>query len=154
MTNKEIGMQMPEFKGIDQDGNAISSEDYKGKKLIVFFYPKASTPGCTAESCNFRDFNTQWQEKGYSIIGISADSEKRQKNFAEKNQLPYVLIADESKEILNAFGVWGLKKNYGREYEGIFRTTFVMDKNHKIIHLVKKVKTKEASEQLFKEMDI
>ncbi len=154
MNELQIGDQMPDFKGFDQDGQLISSDDYKGKKLVLFFYPKASTPGCTAESCNFRDYYADWKEKGYHIIGLSADSIKRQKNFAEKNKLPYPLIADENKEILNAFGVWGLKKNYGREYEGIFRSTFVMDKEGKIIHIVKKVKTKEASQQLYKDLNI
>ena len=154
MNELQIGDQMPDFKGFDQDGNLVTSDDYKGKKLILFFYPKASTPGCTAESCNFRDYYTDWKEKGYCIIGLSADSMKRQKNFADKNELPYPLIADENKEILNAFGVWGLKKNYGREYEGIFRSTFVMDKEGKIVHIVKKVKTKEASQQLFKDLNI
>ncbi len=154
MNELQIGDQMPDFKGFDQDGQLITSDDYKGKKLVLFFYPKASTPGCIAESCNFRDYYADWKEKGYHIIGLSADSIKRQKNFAEKNKLPYPLIADENKEILNAFGVWGLKKNYGREYEGIFRSTFVIDKEGKIIHIVKKVKTKEASQQLYKDLNI
>ena len=106
----KIGDQSPEFKGVDQDGNMISSADFKGKKWILFFYPKASTPGCTAESCNFRDNYSDWQEKGYEILGVSADSIKRQKNFSLKNALPYALIADEEKEIIKAFGAWGLKK--------------------------------------------
>jgi len=154
MIELQIGDQAPEFKGIDQNGEAISSKDYIGKKLIVFFYPKASTPGCTAESCNFRDYYSEWQEKGYSIIGISADSVKRQKNFSTKNDLPYSLIADEGKEIIRAFGAWGPKKLYGREYEGIYRYTFVMDEGGKIIHVLHKVKTKEATQQLYKDLKL
>lgn len=154
MIELKTGDQAPEFKGIDQDGNPISSADYAGKKLIVFFYPKASTPGCTAESCNFRDNYSDWQAKGYAIVGVSADSVKRQKNFSTKNELPYALIADEEKEIIQAFGAWGLKKLYGREYEGIYRYTFVMDESGKIIHVLHKIKTKEATQQLYKDLNL
>lgn len=154
MIELKIGDQAPQFKGVDQDENTVSSTDYKGKKLIVFFYPKASTPGCTAESCNFRDNYADWQSKGYSIIGVSADSVKRQKNFTTKNELPYPLIADEEKEVINAFGAWGPKKLYGREYEGIYRYTFVIDENWKIEHLLHKVKTKEATQQLYTDLKL
>jgi len=154
MSELKIGDQAPEFKGIDQDGNPISSSDFAGKKLIVFFYPKASTPGCTAESCNFRDHYSDWQAKGYSIIGVSADSVKRQKNFSIKNELPYPLIADEEKEIIKAFGAWGPKKLYGREYEGIYRYTFVINESGKIEHILHKVKTKEATQQLYKDLNL
>ena len=154
MIELKIGDQAPEFKGVDQNGEAISSADYAGKKRIVFFYPKASTPGCTAESCNFRDHYSDWQKKGYEIIGISADSVKRQKNFATKNELPYTLIADEEKEIIKAFGAWGPKKLYGREYEGIYRYTFVIDETGKIVHILHKVKTKEATQQLYKDLNL
>ena len=154
MIELKIGDQSPEFKGVDQDGNVVSSADFKGRKWILFFYPKASTPGCTAESCNFRDNYAQWQKKGYDILGVSADSMKRQKNFSVKNNLPYKLIADEEKEIIKAFGAWGLKKLYGREYEGIFRYTFVMDEAGKIVHILHKVKTKEATEQLYKDLNL
>jgi len=154
MIELKIGDQAPEFKGVDQNGEAVSSADYAGKKRIVFFYPKASTPGCTAESCNFRDHYSDWQKKGYEIIGISADSVKRQKNFATKNELPYTLIADEEKEIIKAFGAWGPKKLYGREYEGIYRYTFVIDETGKIVHILHKVKTKEATQQLYKDLNL
>lgn len=154
MVKLKIGDMAPDFKGVDQDGNPVSYTDYKGKKLIVFFYPKASTPGCTAESCNFRDHHADWKAKGYEVVGVSADSVKRQKDFADKNELPYKLIADEDKEIIKAFGAWGLKKMYGREYEGIFRYTFVIDKEGKIEHIINKVKTKEATEQLYSELSL
>lgn len=154
MAELKIGDQAPDFKGVDQDENPISFADYKGKKLVVFFYPKASTPGCTVESCNFRDHYSEWLAKGYSIIGVSADSVKRQKSFATKNELPYPLIADENKEVIQAFGAWGPKKLYGREYEGIYRYTFVIDENGKIAHIINKVKTKEATQQLFTELSL
>lgn len=154
MIELKIGDQAPEFKGIDQNGNPISSADFAGKKLVLFFYPKASTPGCTAESCNFRDHYSEWKAKGYEIVGVSADSVKRQKAFAEKNEFPYPLIADEEKKVIQAFGAWGPKKLYGREYEGIFRYTFVMDENGVIVHIIKKVKTKEATQQLFEDLKL
>jgi peroxiredoxin Q/BCP len=154
MPELKIGDLAPDFKGVDQDGNPVNYTDYKGKKLIVFFYPKASTPGCTAESCNFRDHYEDWKAKGYEVVGVSADSVKRQKNFATKNELPYKLIADEDKEVILAFGAWGPKKLYGREYEGIYRYTFVIDEEGKIEHIINKVKTKEATEQLYKELSL
>lgn len=154
MTELKIGDLAPDFKGVDQEGNPVSYSDYKGKKLIVFFYPKASTPGCTVESCNFRDHYEDWKAKGYEVVGVSADSVKRQNNFATKNELPYKLIADESLEVIKAFGAWGPKKLYGREYEGIYRYTFVIDEEGKIEHIVNKVKTKEATEQLYKDLSL
>jgi peroxiredoxin Q/BCP len=154
MSELKIGDLAPDFKGVDQEGNPVNYADYKGKKLIVFFYPKASTPGCTAESCNFRDHYEDWKAKGYEVVGVSADSVKRQKNFATKNELPYKLIADENLEIIKAFGAWGPKKLYGREYEGIYRYTFVIDEEGKIEHILHKVKTKEATEQLYKELSL
>jgi peroxiredoxin Q/BCP len=154
MAELKVGDWAPDFKGVDQDGNPVAYADYKGKKLIVFFYPKASTPGCTAESCNFRDNYADWKANGYEVVGVSADSVKRQNNFASKNELPYKLIADEEKEVIKAFGAWGPKKLYGREYEGIYRYTFVIDEEGKIEHIVNKVKTKEATEQLYKELSL
>jgi len=154
MSELKVGDLAPDFKGVDQDGNPVNYADYKGKKLIVFFYPKASTPGCTAESCNFRDNYSEWKAKGYEIVGVSADSVRKQKNFASKNELPYKLIADEEKEVIKAFGAWGPKKLYGREYEGIYRYTFVIDEEGKIEYIINKVKTKEATEQLYKELSL
>ena len=142
------GDQVPDFKGINQDGNKISYQDYKGKKLVVFFYPKASTPGCTSEACNLNDNLDALQAKGYQVVGVSADSVKRQKNFAEKYGFKYPLIADEDKSIINAFGVWGPKKFMGKEYEGINRTTFLIDENGKIERVIEKVKTKDHAHQI------
>lgn len=142
------GDKAPEFEGIDQNGNSIKSSDYKGKKYVVFFYPKASTPGCTAEACDLRDNEEALKAKGYEIIGVSADSVRRQKNFATKNDLNYPLIADEERKIINAFGVWGRKKFMGREFDGIHRTTFIINEKGVIENLIEKVKTKEHAKQI------
>lgn len=144
----EIGEKAPEFTVKNQDGVVVKSSDFKNKKLVLFFYPKASTPGCTTEAKNLRDNYQEFIAKGYAVLGISADSEKRQKNFSVKNDLPYDLLADEDKEIINAFGVWGPKKFMGREYDGIHRTTFVIDKEGVILDVITKVKTKEHSCQI------
>lgn len=144
----KVGSQSPEFKGVDQNGKEVKLGDFKGKKLVLFFYPKASTPGCTAESCDFRDHYQSLTGKGFAVVGVSADSIQRQKNFAEKNGLQYPLLADEKLEIIKAFGCWGLKKLYGREYEGIFRKTFLIDEKRNIELIIEKVKTNAATEQL------
>lgn len=148
MDTLKVGDQAPDFKGVDQDEKEVKLSDYKGKKLILYFYPKASTPGCTAESCDFRDNYQSLIKKGFAVVGVSADSLKRQKNFAEKNTLPFPLIVDEEKEIIKAFGCWGPKKLYGREYEGIYRKTFLIDEKGSIELIIEKVKTKVATEQL------
>ena len=122
MNTLKQGDKVPNFSVNDQDGNKVSLTDYKGKKLIVFFYPKASTPGCTAEACNLTDNYKALQDKGFEILGVSADSEKRQSNFKNKYSFPFPLLADEDKEVINAFGVWGLKKFMGKEYDGIIYT--------------------------------
>jgi peroxiredoxin Q/BCP len=142
------GDKAPEFEGINQDGNSIKSSDYKGKKYVIFFYPKASTPGCTAEACDLRDNEEALKAKGYEIIGVSADSVRRQKNFATKNDLNYPLIADEERKIINAFGVWGRKKFMGREFDGIHRTTFIINEKGIIENVIEKVKTKEHAKQI------
>lgn len=147
----QVGDTAPEFSGIDQDGNTISSKDYKGKKWVVFFYPKASTPGCTNEVCNLRDNYAELKNQGYVLLGVSADSEKRQKNFHTKHELPFPLLADEDKEVINGFGVWGPKKFMGKEYEGIHRMTFVMDENGVVERVISKVKTKDHAAQLLDE---
>jgi len=144
----EAGDKAPDFTAEDQDGNKISLKDYSGKKLVLFFYPKASTPGCTAEACNLRDNWKSFQNKGYEILGVSADSKKRQQNFKEKYELPYPLLADEEKEVINAYGVWGPKKFMGKEYDGINRTTFVIDEKGKIEEVIGKVKTKDHAAQI------
>ncbi|NNC46583.1 MAG: thioredoxin-dependent thiol peroxidase [Winogradskyella sp.] len=148
MTHLKIGDKAPNFKALDQDGNSIKLEDYKGKKLVLFFYPKASTPGCTAEACNLSDNYDRFVSQGYDILGVSADSQKRQSNFKDKYGFPYPLLADEDKSVINAFGVWGPKKFMGKEYDGIHRTTFVIDENGKIEDIITKVKTKEHTAQI------
>jgi peroxiredoxin Q/BCP len=150
MTTLKIGDKAPIFEALDQNGNTIKLTDYKGKKLVLFFYPKASTPGCTMEACNLRDNYNQFLAKGYAVLGVSADSAKRQQNFINKNELPFPLLADEDKVVINAFGVWGPKKFMGREYDGIHRTTFVIDEDGIIEDVITKVKTKEHTSQILK----
>jgi peroxiredoxin Q/BCP len=144
----KIGQEAPSWKGINQHGESISSEGLMGKKTILFFYPKASTPGCTVEACNFRDHYEDLVDKGFEVVGVSADSVKRQLNFSAKQKLNFSLIADEEKFIISAFEAWGNKKFMGKEYDGIFRHTYVIDEQGKIEHVLEKVKTKEATEQI------
>lgn len=148
MQTLQAGDKVPNFKVNDQDGNGISTSDYKGKKWIVFFYPKADTLGCTAEACNLRDNFTALQKQGFELLGVSADSEKRQKKFKEKYKLPFPLLADENKEVINAFGVWGPKKFMGKEFDGIHRKTFVINENGIIESVIDKVKTKDHAAQI------
>lgn len=150
MTTLQVGDKAPQFKAFNQKGEEISLNDFEGKKLVLFFYPKASTPGCTMEACNLRDNYNSFLAKGYAILGVSADSAKRQQNFITKNNLPYDLLVDEDKTVIKAYGVWGPKKFMGREYDGIHRTTFVIDEKGIIIDVIKKVKTKFHSEQIIK----
>ena len=144
----KLGQEAPFWKGINQHGESISSEGLMGKKTILFFYPKASTPGCTVEACNFRDHYEDLVDKGFEVVGVSADSVKRQLNFSTKQKLNFSLIADEEKSIISAFEAWGNKKFMGKEYDGIFRHTYVIDEQGKIEHVLEKVKTKEATEQI------
>ena len=144
----EIGSVAPAFSGVNQNGETITSEQFRGKKIILFFYPKASTPGCTVEACDFRDHYSDLAAKGFEVIGVSADSVKRQLNFATKQELNYNLIADEEKSIITAFEAWGPKKFMGREFDGIYRHTYVIDEKGKIEHFIGKVKTKEAVDQV------
>ena len=148
MTSLKIGDKVPAFSVSDDRGNIQSLEDYLGKKLVVFFYPKANTPGCTAEACDLRDHFMELQDAGYSLLGVSADSEKSQRNFSEKFDFPFPLLADQDKAVINAFGVWGLKKFMGKEYEGIHRKTFIIDEEGKVDRIIDKVKTKEHASQI------
>lgn len=148
MTSLKIGDKVPSFSVSDDRGNTQSLKDYAGKKLVVFFYPKANTPGCTAEACDLRDHFKELQDAGYSLLGVSADSEKSQRNFSQKFDFPFPLLADEDKAVINAFGVWGLKKFMGKEYEGIHRKTFIIDEKGRVARIIDKVKTKEHASQI------
>lgn len=150
MTTLKIGDQAPDFFGIDQDGKPHQLEDYKGKKLVVFFYPKASTPGCTTEACDLRDNFERFKANNYALLGVSADSAKAQAKFKDKYELPFPLLADEDKSVINAFGVWGPKKFMGKEYDGIHRTTFVIDEKGIIDEVILEVKTKAHADQILK----
>ena len=148
MCTLKVGDIVPDFSAKDQDGNTINLSDYKGKKLIVFFYPKASTPGCTIEACNLRDNYSEFRSLGYELLGVSADSQKRQTNFRNKYELPFPLIADEDRIVINIFGVWELKKFMGKEYNGIHRKTFVINEEGIVVKVIDKVKTKNHASQL------
>lgn len=148
MNTLKAGDKVPEFVSSDQDGNEVKLTDYQGKKLIVFFYPKANTPGCTAEACNLRDHYAELQEAGYELLGVSADSQKRQSNFRDKFDFPFPLLADEDHTVINAFGVWGPKKFMGREYDGIHRMTFLIDEKGVVERVIEKVKTKDHAAQI------
>tara|TARA_B110000093_G_scaffold140768_1_gene151415 strand:+ start:751 stop:1203 length:453 start_codon:yes stop_codon:yes gene_type:complete len=150
MTTLKIGDTAPNFQSLDEAGNSTSLSDYKGKKLVLFFYPKASTPGCTVEACNLSDNYSRFTSLGYDVLGVSADSAKRQSNFKEKYGFPYPLLADEDKSVINAFGVWGPKKFMGKEYDGIHRTTFIIDAHGVIVDIIVKVKTKDHTSQILK----
>jgi thioredoxin-dependent peroxiredoxin len=144
------GMKAPDFKGIDQDGREVSLSDFAGKKLVLYFYPKDNTPGCTAEACNLRDNYAGLLREGFAIVGVSADSEKSHKGFASKHSLPFPLIADTDKKIMDDYGVFGEKKLYGKSFLGVNRMTFIIDGNGFIEKIIKKVQTKDHSEQIFK----
>ena len=148
MTKLKAGDKAPDFSAQDEQGNTISLSDYKDKKLVIFFYPKASTPTCTTEACNLRDNYKVLRDKGYEILGVSADSAKRQSNFKSKYNFPYPLLADEDKEVIKAFDVWGEKKFMGRTFDGIHRVTFVIDENGIIEKVIDKVKAKIHTEQI------
>ncbi|TRX37351.1 thioredoxin-dependent thiol peroxidase [Flavobacterium sp. ZT3R18] len=150
MTTLKKGDQAPSFSCLDQDGKLHQLADYTGKKLVVFFYPKASTPGCTAEACDLRDNFERFQANNYAILGVSADSAKAQAKFKDKYEFQFPLLADEDKSVINAFGVWGPKKFMGREYDGIHRTTFVIDENGVIDEVISEVKTKAHADQILK----
>jgi peroxiredoxin Q/BCP len=150
MTTLKVGDKAPNFSGLDQNGTSHKLTDYTGKKLVVFFYPKASTPGCTAEACDLRDNFARFQSSNYALLGVSADNAKAQLKFVEKYDLPFPLLADEEKSVIQAFGVWGPKKFMGKEYDGIHRTTFVIDEVGCINEIITDVKTKAHAAQILK----
>ena len=142
------GTAAPCFEGTDQDGNRIKLSDFKGKKIVLYFYPKNDTPGCTAESCNLRDNYSRFLSKGYVVIGVNTGSEASHKKFTDKYSLPFPIIADTDKKIVTDYGVWQEKRQYGRTYWGIVRTTYIIDENGIIESVFKKVDTKNHSEQI------
>jgi len=144
----KVGEKVSSFTVNDHLGNPHSLEDYTGSKVVVFFYPKASTPGCTAEACDLRDHYKELKDAGYVLLGVSADTEKKQKAFADKFDFPFPLLADTEKKIIEAFGVWGPKKFMGKEYEGIHRMTFILDESGVVERVIDKVKTKEHAAQI------
>ena len=148
MATLKKGDNAPEFSLTDNKGKLHSLKDYSGEKLIIFFYPRANTPGCTAEACNLRDYFKDLKDKGYSILGVSADSEKSQQSFSKKYNFPFPLLADVEKVMINAYGVWGPKKFRGKEYDGILRKTFLVDKKGIITRIIEKVKTKDHAAQI------
>jgi peroxiredoxin Q/BCP len=148
MAALKVGSKAPAFKGKDQDGNSISLSDFKGKKLIVFFYPKDNTPGCTAEACSLRDNYALLQKNGFELLGISVDDEKSHQKFITKHSLPFPLLADTDQKVVNAFGVWVEKSMYGRTYMGTARKTFIIDEEGKISNIIEKVDTKDHANQI------
>ncbi len=154
MANLAEGLAAPAFEGLDQDGNKVSLSDFKGKKLILYFYPKDNTPGCTAESCDLSENYDYWLSKGFEIVGVSPDSAPSHKKFIEKYGLKFKLLADTEKKILQDYGVWGEKVNYGKTYMGVIRTTFVINENGQIDKIFTKVDTKKHTEQIIKEIKI
>ena len=151
MTTLKIGDHAPQFEAKDNAGKTIKLTDYAGKKLVLFFYPKASTPGCTKEACDLRDNYQTFLTKGYDILGVSADAAKKQQNWIDKHELPFPLLADEDKAVITAFGVWGPKKFMGKEYDGIHRTTFIIDEKGIIEDIILKVKTKAHAAQILEQ---
>jgi peroxiredoxin Q/BCP len=141
-------MPAPPFEGVDQNGNTIRLQDLRGRKVILYFYPKDNTPGCTKEACNLRDNYAALQEAGYTIIGVSADTIESHKKFAEKYKLPFSLLADPEKKIISAYQAWGKKKLYGKEYEGTLRITYLIDENGIISRIIKNVKPEQHASQI------
>lgn len=148
MATLKVGSKAPAFKGKDQDGNTISLADFEGKKLILFFYPKDNTPGCTAEACSLRDNYSLLQKNGFELLGISIDDEKSHQKFITKHSLPFSLLADSDKKVVEAYGLWIEKSMYGRKYMGTARTTFLIDEVGKISHIIEKVDTKDHAMQI------
>ena len=148
MSTLKAGDKAPEFTAKDQNGKEVSLADFKGKTVILYFYPKDDTPGCTAEACDFRDNYQSLLSKGYEVIGVSTDDEKSHKKFVTKHSLPFTLIADDDKHIVEAYGVWVEKSMYGKKYMGTARTTFIIDGDGIISHVIDKVDTKASSQQV------
>ncbi|MDB4516342.1 thioredoxin-dependent thiol peroxidase [Crocinitomicaceae bacterium] len=153
MKHLKVGDQAPLFASVDQDGNKVKLEDYKGQRVVIYVYPKDNTPGCTNQACNIRDNYKDLQDRGIVILGVSADTEAQHQKFITKFDLPFPLLADVDKELINLYGVWGEKKFMGKIYDGIHRTTFIMDKNHTIIGIIEKPKTKDHTREILEVYD-
>ncbi|MCF8226055.1 MAG: thioredoxin-dependent thiol peroxidase [Bacteroidales bacterium] len=151
MIELKIGDLAPDFSAPDQSGNIVSLEKFKGKKLVLYFYPKDNTPGCTSEACDLRDNYNVFLDKGYEVLGVSPDSQKSHQNFIKKHDLPFNLVSDVDKNILRAYNAWGKKKMYGKAYEGVLRKTFIISEDGTIENIIEKVNTKEHSKQIFEE---
>jgi peroxiredoxin Q/BCP len=147
----EVGQTAPDFEAKDQNGKIITLSQYKGKKVVLYFYPRDNTPGCTAQACDLRDNIERLANNGYQVIGVSTDSEAKHRNFIEKYDLPFPLIADTDNAVHELYGTWQLKKNYGKEYMGTVRTTFIIDEQGKVSEVIAKVKTKEHTAQILSE---
>lgn len=150
MEQLKVGDKAPDFKGKDQDGKEVGLADYKGKKLLLYFYPKDSTPGCTAEACSLRDNYDELLKSGYEVLGVSTDSEASHQKFINNNNLPFRLLSDTDKSVVTAYGVWGEKKFMGKTYMGTIRTTFLIDENGIIENIITKVQTKDHANQILK----
>jgi|SRR5690554_5794150 len=151
MTHLKVGDKAPNFEGLDQNGNRITMDDFEGQKIALYFYPKDNTPGCTKQACNLRDNYTELQSNNYAVVGVSADSTNSHKKFEQKYNLPFPLIADTDKKIINEYGVWGEKKFMGRKFDGIHRVTFIIDENRNIENIIDRVKTKDHTAQILAE---
>jgi peroxiredoxin Q/BCP len=152
ITLKE-GDKAPDFKGLDQNGKEVSLSDFKGKKLVLYFYPKDDTPGCTKEACNLRDNHSELLKKGFAVVGISPDDSTSHQKFIKKYELPFSLLADTEKTIMKAYGAWGEKNMYGKIVEGVLRSTFIIDENGVLLKVFKKVQTETHTEQILKALE-
>ena len=152
MPELKEGDLAPAIEAVDQSGEMITLKEYRGKKIVLYFYPKDNTPGCTAESCDLRDNYSEFLEKGFEVIGVSADSEKSHQNFISKYNLPFRLISDVDKKVLQDYNAWGEKKMYGKSYMGILRKTYIINEEGYVEKIIEKVKTKEHSRQIFSEL--
>ncbi len=150
MTKLKVGGKAPDFKVNNQDGKAISLKDFKGKKLVLYFYPQANTPTCTVESCNLSDNYKFLQKAGYAVLGVSPDSEKKQAGFKKKFGFPFDLLADVDQKVIQAYDVWGEKTTFGKTYMGLIRTTFIIDEKGKIEEIIEKVESKNHANQILK----
>ncbi len=151
MTTLHIGDPAPDFTGLTDAGTTVTPADFRGKKLVIFFYPKDDTPGCTAEACNLRDNYALLQQHGYALLGVSPDSITKHEKFKNKYDLPFPLVADEDKVIVNRYGVWGPKQFMGKDYDGVHRTTFIIDEAGNIERIISKVNTKAHTAQILEE---